>query len=186
MEQTTTLRTHVYESSLKWRIENFLDYEACNITELSSQTVNFEEIDTEWSLKIHPKIDKMYYTDPDLHQKFFRFQLNIQDKDSKLPAKRLFKAEIKIDPFGHHLMSASNRHIVKSRGIYAEPDMVEPIVKVLDYQEIGHEMFFEEVFTFPEDKFYSYLDAGGMTIFVDVWMKTVEIINTIKDSHHHQ
>jgi hypothetical protein len=181
MEQTTTLRTQVYETLLKWRIENFLDYDACHITELSSHTVNFDDTNTEWSIKIHPKIDKMYNSDKDVHEMFFRFQLNIQDKNSELPAKRLFKTEIKIDPFGHHLMSPANRHLVRSKGFYAEPDMVEPIVKVFDYQEIGHEMFMEEVFTFPEDKFASYLDGGGMTIFVTVWMKTVEIVNSIKE-----
>jgi len=122
----------------------------------------------------------MYDSNTDLHQKFFRYQLNIQDNESQLPAKRLFKAEIKIDPFGHHLMSPANRHLVRSKGFYAEPDMVEPIVKHFDYQEIGHEIFLEEVLTFPEEKFISYLDAGGLAIFVTVWMKTVEIVNTIK------
>lgn len=142
----------------------------------------FSETDAEWGLRIYPCIKKCYdpHNGEPLPKKFISFKLHIQDNESHTLAKRLFKVEIKIDPLGHQLMSPANRHLVKSKGFYAEPEFIEPIVKVFDYQEIKGEVVHEGKLIFCDEKFASYLDGGALAVFATAWIKTVEVHNVFE------
>lgn len=64
MEQTTSLKTTIYESSLRWNIEHFLDYDSCCVEELESREIDFADTNASWFLKIWPKFVNDYNSDP--------------------------------------------------------------------------------------------------------------------------
>lgn len=154
MEQTTSLRTKISESSLRWNLENFLDYSSCCIDKLKSKEVEFADTNASWFLEIWPKD----FNESEAH---IKIALVVNDKEPS--GHRLFKAEITVDSDGQHLMSPANRHLVKARGFYAEPDVIRSPSWKLDYQP-NLQTSYENAHFIDYKSISSYLNGGTLTL----------------------
>lgn len=154
MEQTTSLRTKMYDSSLIWNIEHFLDYESCCIDKIRSREISFHDTKASWFLEVWPR-----FIDEGSEYVKVSFVLN-----DNVPSKhRLFKAEIEVDGDGHHMMSPANRHMVKSQGFYADPEYIKPPCWVLDYQPNLQKSFENDHFM-THGAVAGFLNGGVLTL----------------------
>lgn len=153
MEQTTSLNTKIFESSLRWNIEHFLDYSACCVEKIKSKEIKFTDTNASWFLEIWPPL----YDSIDGVK--IAFALN----DSEASGQRLFSAQIRVDGEGHHLQSPANRHLVKQRGFYADPEIVPSPTWVLDYQPNIQKSFEMENFI-AHNSLETFLNGGTLTI----------------------
>lgn len=161
----------------------FLEYDECNITELTSQTVKFEGLDIEWHFKVLMRAEKILMFSRD--DKYVGFQLVIEDKKPQttktIHNKKLFKAEVKLEHSEHKQTPSPNNnhhghHHTKMKHLTLND---EPDTKVFDYQEIteGTKIVHDDGFCFNAP---SYLDGNALVIIVNVWMKTAEVVDSAK------
>lgn len=80
------------------------------------------------------------------------------------------------------MMSPANRHLVRSRGIYAEPVHEKPAVWSVDYLPVNEKQEFWCENFIQHDHLVYYCGGGTLTLNVNAWLKTVEVVNTFRKS----
>lgn len=129
--------------------------------------MKIEHFDSAWQLTVFPKTQKTE-------------NVAIGFKVLSLDAshfKTLLKFEVRAEVTGNEMTSPANRHMSRTRGPYAEPVHEKPAVWTVDYTPVqAQQEFLCENFIDHQHLPY-YLGGGCLTLHVDAFIKTVEVIH---------
>lgn len=113
--------------------------------------------------------------DVELKIKFFK-----DNEDLTNGFKKLFKFDIRAETVGNDMMSPANRHLVKKRGMFAEP--VHEVKSAIWHSEFclfDKDLMFENSsFIKNEDLKTFYLDSGTLKLHLSAAIKTATIVHT--------
>lgn len=103
--------------------------------------------------------------------------------------KLLLSIHIEVEKYGNDMMSPANRHLVKKKGIFAEPEHNNKSAqwiqefKPLESTEVTKNSFYEIVefekmdFIHHEDLKDFFLSCGALKIHAKIAIKTVKVVN---------
>ena len=91
---------------------------------------------------------------------------------------KLFKFDIRAETVGNDMMSPANRHLVKKRGMFAEPiHEVKSAIWHSEFCSFNDDLKFENSsFIKQEDLKNFYLDSGTLKLHLSAAIKTAKVV----------
>ncbi|KAG5668001.1 hypothetical protein PVAND_015958 [Polypedilum vanderplanki] len=173
LKQTTSIRLKTFESSLEWNIENFSKYTECGIYQLKSETRNYQETHNDENPKYQWKFGLNF---PKTENEKIKLFFEITDNFPSV--SHVFAVKVTTNMIGHQLLSPANRNLVKSKGIYAQPEEVEAFCKETTFEKLsddGRKIIEIEFVDMKEVG--KFIFGGTLSLDVKVWMREFQVEN---------
>lgn len=127
-----------------------------------------QNFDANWQLTVVPKTSSTGNV-------ALRFKVLNLDSTQKL--KSLLKFEIQAECTGNE----ANRHMVRSRGMHGEVLHEVPAKWTVDYTPVSHHQEFCCENFIKRDQLNYFLGGNILTLKVNAFIKTVEVVHTLKN-----